>query len=461
MRHEALLVRARRGLRLEFRPLLQLAGPVVLAELGWMTMSIVDIMLVGRVSAEAIGAVSIGGNLFFTVAIFGMGMLLGLDYLVAQAFGGSRITDCHRALFQGVYLSVVLTVPLMALVWFGMPLLHSLGIQEDVLQQTIPFLKAVTWSLLPLLLFSTFRRYLQGMGRVKPIMVTLITANLVNAAAGWTLIFGHYGAPALGAVGAGWATCLARTYMALSLLGYILFSDHRRQRGLLQTPRGPDLAGIRQLVRLGLPAAMQTTLEVGVFAAATTLAGKLDSASLAAHQVALTCAGVSFMVPLGVSSAGAVRVGQALGRREPAAASRSGWTALLLGAGFMSCAGLAFVLFPRAILRVFTTEEAVITTGISLLFVAAFFQLFDGVQVVATGVLRGTGDTRTPMVCNLVGHWLLGLPVGYTLAFVWGWGVIGLWVGLCVGLIAVALVLLRVWSRRVHVLAREFHAAPG
>jgi MATE family multidrug resistance protein len=197
---------------------------------------------------------------------------------------------------------------------------------------------------------------------------------------------------------------------------------------------------------------------MGVFATATALAGLLDAASLAGHQIALTASSVTFMVPLGVSSAGAVRVGQAVGRRDRPGAAAAGWTALLIGIAFMSVAGLAFLVLPEAIVRAFSSDVTVIRTGAALLVVAAFFQLFDGIQVVATGILRGLGDTRSPMLWNLVGHWMLGLPVGYGLCFVAGGGITGLWIGLCVGLIAVGAVLLLVWARRV----RGFRAdAPG
>jgi MATE family multidrug resistance protein len=188
---------------------------------------------------------------------------------------------------------------------------------------------------------------------------------------------------------------------------------------------------------------------MGVFSAATALAGKLDAVSLAAHQVVLNVASLTFMVPLGVASAGAVRVGQAVGRGDPAGARRSGWTALLLGVLFMASASLTFLIAPFPLLRVFTPNAAVIATGTSLLIVAAIFQPFDGIQGVATGVLRGLGDTRTPMLSNLAGHWLLGLPIGYVLCFDRHWGVIGLWMGLATGLISVGVVLLSVWTRRI------------
>lgn len=210
---------------------------------------------------------------------------------------------------------------------------------------------------------------------------------------------------------------------------------------------------MRRLVSLGLPAASQVTLEVGVFAAATALAGRLAPAALAAHQIAISIASFTFMVPLGVASAGAVRVGQALGRRDPAAAARAGWTALLFGTFFMGCAAAAFVLVPRLLIGAFTPDAAVIEIGVSLLLVGAIFQLFDGVQGVATGVLRGAGDTRTPMLWNLAAHWFIGLPLGYSLCFAAGYGVVGLWWGLSTGLIICGIALLAVWSRRVQRLA--------
>ena len=335
------------------------------------------------------------------------------------------------------------------------PLLNSWGLNPAVLKQTFPYLKAIVWSLLPLLLYATFRRYLQAMNQVKPIMFALISANLVNAVGNWILIFGHLGAPAMGAEGAGWATCFSRIYMALALLAAIWAYDRRTRSGLWTGTKGLDVKQTVRLIQLGLPASLQITLEVGVFGAATALAGKLTPIALASHHIALNAASFTFMVPLGIASAGAVRVGQAIGRADPAGASRSGWTALCLGTGFMAVSGLAFLTIPHQILRIFTTNSVVIGSGVTLLYVAAVFQLFDGLQVVATGILRGAGDTRTPMICNLIAHWFLGLPTGYILCFVVGWGVLGLWMGLSVGLILVGVVLLLVWSRKVMQLNRE------
>jgi len=448
-------------LKHELKPMARLAGPVVAAELGWSLMGMVDTLMVGRVSSEAIGAVSLGTALYLTVAIFGMGLLLGLDTLVSQAFGAGKVDDCHRSLIHGVYLSLILTPLLSGIILMSIPFLSSWGLNRDVIPLTVPYLEALVWSTLPLLLYTTFRRYLQGMGLVQPVMVALITANVVNVAANWILVFGNLGAPAMGAEGAGWATCISRTYMAGYLIVYTLYHEYVHRTGLSRTGLGLERERLRRLLALGFPAAMQIALELGAFAAGTALAAKLDSASLAAHQIALTAAAFTFMVPLGVSSAGAVRVGHALGRGDPTGAARAGWTALLFGTAFMSLSAVSFQLFPTQILRAFTTDPDVISLGVSLLFVAAYFQLADGVQVVSTGILRGAGNTSTSMTVNLIGHWLVGIPVGYTLCFPLGWGVMGLWVGLCVGLVSVGLILLVAWSRRVRAFQRELRPSFG
>jgi MATE family, multidrug efflux pump len=436
-------------LRQEFRPMFNLAVPVVMAELGWMTMGLVDTLMVGGLGPEAIGAVGISSSLFMAVCIFAMGLLLGLDTLVAHAFGAGRLDECHRWLAHGVLLSLLLSLPMTIVVLTLSAALGAWGLHPAVLQLTQPYLDALAWSIPPLLLYASFRRYLQGMGVARPVMVALAVANVLNAFVNWILIFGRLGAPALGVRGSAWATVVARIVMAGVLLGVILYREHGRRPGLFETPLRIEFSRMRRLIALGFPAAGQVTLEVGVFAAATALAGRLEPAALAAHQIALNLVAFTFMVPLGVASAGAVRVGHAVGRRDRAGAARSGWTALLFGTLFMSCASAAFLLIPRVFIGAFTTSPAVVAIGVSLLFVGAVFQLFDGLQGVATGVLRGLGDTRSPMLWNLAGHWFIGLPLGYTLCFVAGLGAVGLWWGLSSGLMICGVALLVVWWRRI------------
>jgi MATE family multidrug resistance protein len=296
------------------------------------------------------------------------------------------------------------------------------------------------------MLFVAIRRYLQGVGVVRPITFALVSANLVNLAACWAFVYGRGGFPRLGVEGSGWATCVARVYLAAVLIvAFARFSPMAHP--FRDWPR-PEWARLRRLVALGLPASLQVTLEVGVFATATALAGRLDTTSLAAHQIVLNVSSLTFMVPLGIASAGAVRVGHALGRGDPKAASTSGWTALLIGATFMACSGIGLIAFSRPIIGIFQRDPAVIETTTRLFVLAAAFQLFDGLQVVATGVLRGAGDTRTPMACNLVAHWGIGLPIGYALAFGFGRGIVGLWLGLSIGLVLAGLINLTTWARK-------------
>jgi MATE family multidrug resistance protein len=436
----------------ELVALVRLAGPVVAAEIGWVMMWLVDSMLVGRLGAEALAAVGLGGHIYFAVGIVGLGMLLGLDYVVAHAFGAGDLGRAHRALVHGMYLALALSVVLTPALLVGAPLLSMLGIDEKVLTLAIPYLEASAWSLGPLLLFTALRRYLQALGIVVPIMVTLLTANIVNALAAWALIYGRLGAPALGVTGAGWATCFSRVYMFLGLLAYTIWYERRRTGAGAPISLRFDPALTRTLVRLGTPAALQLTLEIGSITVVSMLAALLAPVALASHHVALSVASFTFMVPLGLSSAAAVVVGHALGRGDPHAARRAGWMALALGTGFMATAAATLVAVAPSIVRLFTSDPAVVTTGVALLMVAALFQLSDGVQVVTTGALRGTGDTRTPMVANLVGHWILSLPLGSSLCFALGYGVVGLWFGLAAGLSAVAGGLLFVWWRRSNAL---------
>ena len=423
----------------------RLAAPVVLAELGWMTMGLVDTLMVGRLGPEAIGAVGMGSTLFIGVCVFAMGLLLGLDTLVSQAFGARRLAECHGWLRHGVALAFLLSPLIVALVFALTESMPWWGLDPRVLALAQPYLRILALSTPVLLLHTSFRRYLQGIGVVRPVTVALVVANVLNAAVNWVLIFGHLGAPALGVAGSAWATVAARVVMACVLLGTILYRE-----GGAPFVGQVDVASLRRLLSLGLPAASQVTLEVGVFAAATVLAGRLPPVSLAAHQIAINIASFTFMVPLGIASAGAVRVGHAIGAQDRGAASRAGWTAFLFGALFMSSAAGCFVLIPRALIGAFTRDPSVLASGVSLLWVAAIFQLFDGTQAVATGVLRGLGDTRSPMLWNLVGHWLIGLPFGYALCFGVGLGVIGLWWGLSTGLIICGVSLLIVWIRRIN-----------
>jgi MATE family multidrug resistance protein len=448
-----------RALRAEFRPTLRLALPLVLAELGWMSMAIVDTMMVGRLpnSAVSMGAVSLSSNIFMVLGLFGGGLLMGLDTLVSQAFGADKREDCHRSLVNGIYLSLALTPILAIPVFMLRRVLGPVGVDPAVLELAVPYMKALGVGLFPLLLYFAVRRCLQAMNMVKPVAFALVSANLVNALGNWILIYGKWGAHAMGTVGSGWSTTIARTYMAAVLVGYLLWYDQRHRTDLLKTPVDVDLPRIRRLIALGLPAAMQFTLESGIFALVTALIARLGAVPLASHQIALNTVAFTYMVPLGIASAAAVRVGQAIGRRDPLGASDAGGTAIFLGAAFMTCASVVLLIFPRWIARSYTPDEAVIRNTITLLAAGAAFQLFDGLQTVATGALRGAGDTRTPMLCHFTAYWIIGLPLGAWLCFRRGWGAFGLWSGLSLALILIGIVLLLAWRRAV----RRLSLAPA
>ncbi len=436
----------------DFRLTLRLALPLIMAELGWMSMGLVDTLMVGRLpdSAIAIGATGLGQTLYHMLAIFGGGLLLGMDTFVSQAHGRSDVRDARHTLLNGLVLAVVLTPLLMLTVSCWPFLMRRFGISLDLVGPMQPFLAALNWGTLPLLAYFALRRYLQARDVALPVTFALVSANIVNALGDWALIYGHLGFRAMGIEGSGWSTCFARIYMA-SVLAITYFWTERSspvETTAVQPTPHIDLHRIGALLKLGAPAAAQILLEIGAFAAATALCARLGPLQLSGHEIALNCASFTFMVPLGISSAAAVRVGQNLGRKDPAGARRAGWSAIILGAGFMTCAGLLFVSLPRTLAGAFSPDPEVVRTGATLLLVAAAFQLFDGIQVVTTGALRGAGDTRTPMIANFVAYWLLGLPLGYFLAFPLGWGAVGIWIGLCCGLILIGCALLLVWHRK-------------
>jgi MATE family multidrug resistance protein len=413
-----------------------------------MSMGLVDTVMVGRLGPAAIAATGMGSGVFTAIMIFAAGLMLGVDALVSRAAGAGRPDECVRWLHQGVILAVLVSPFVMIATWIAFATIDAWGLNPQIGVLAKPYLEVIALSAPPLLLYAAFRRYLQGIHVVRPVMYALVSANLVNAGGNAVLIYGRLGLPALGVTGSAWSTCIARLYMAVFLF-IAIRREHRRQGTAHPRVRfALDAARLRQLVGLGAPAASQITLEVGVFVLATALAARLDAVSSASHQIALNIVSTVFMVPLGLASAGAVRVGHAVGARDARRARRAGWTALVLGACIMIMLGLMLFMFPVPMLRVFTTDARVLAIGARLLAIAAAFQLFDGTQAVTTGVLRGIGDTRTPMVMNVIGHWVLGLPVGYALCFRFAWGVTGLWIGLSIGLIFCAVALTATWIAR-------------
>jgi multidrug resistance protein, MATE family len=435
------------GFRKELRPMARLAAPLAIAELGWMAMGFVDTIMAGRIDAVSIGAGGVGHMLFFPIVVTGTGFLLGMDTLVSQAFGAHDDEDCRHTLINGLWLALALSPPVVAAFLATIPLLRGIHTNPEVMAVLAPYVRALSWGSPPLLFYTAFRRYLQARNIVRPVTFAVVSANLINFAGNWLLMYGNWGAPRMGLEGSGISTALSRMYIGL-VLGIALLRDESRYGWpIFRMNWRPDWSRIRKLWRLGAPSAVQIGVEGAVFGMVTVLAAKLDAVSLAAHTIAVNVISITFMVPLGISSAAAVRVGQAVGRRDPEGAGIAGWTALALSAAFMGCAGLVLFAAPHLVARLYTSDATVIAVSGSLLWIAAFFQLFDGSQIVATGALRGLGDTRTPALVHFAGYWIFGMPIAYLLCFRYGWGVRGIWVGLTVALVLIGAVLIAAWQR--------------
>ena len=389
--------------------LLGLALPIVGIQVGLMLMGVVDTVLVGHVSATALAAVALGNLYFLALMIFGMGALLALDPLVAQGVGAGDHDQVVLAVQRALVIAVGLAALASLLCLPARGVLQLLHQPRDVIPAAAGFVHASIPGAFPFLAFIVLRQSLQAMKRVAPIVVTIVLANLVNVGLNVVLVFGKLGLPALGPIGSGIASTVSRWFM----LACLLVLSWREIRLVLAPPRRAALepAALARTVALGLPIGVQMSLEFGVFAVVALLMGGLGTSAMAGHQIAINLASLTFMVPLGVSSAAAVLVGQAVGRGDGDGVRRAARAALLVGAGFMALSGAAFVSAPGTLARLYTADGAVRVVASALIPIAGVFQIFDGLQVVATGLLRGAGDTRTPMVVNVLGFWLLGFPV--------------------------------------------------
>ena len=431
---------------MELRALVALALPVAVVQMGLVAQGLVDTAMVGRVDAAQLGAVTLGNLYFFSVAVFGMGLLFALDPLVSQAFGAGDRDAIEIAIQRGLILSVGLAAVTSVLLALAEPVFVLLRQPEEVVPVAAAYARTQITAMLPFYAFIVFRQVLQAVGRVAPVVWTILLANVLNAFANWILIFGNMGAPALGAVGSGWATTISRWFMWLCALGlgWRVLTPYlqRMHRDLFVA--GP----FKRIVRLGSPIGLQLFLEFGAFGAIGILMGWLGTVAIAGHQIALSLAAFAFMIPLGISQAAAILVGRAVGRGDPAAARRSAGGAVLVCCLVMAATAAVFLGLPSVLAGQFTTETRVAAVAAGLIPVAGMFQLFDGLQVVCTGALRGVADTMRPMMYNMLGFWLFGMPLSLWLGFRLDMGPEGLWWGLAAGLGAVAVMLVaRMWIR--------------
>jgi len=420
--------------------MIRLALPVAAVQLGIMAMGVTDTIMVGHVSPAALASTALGNLYFFIAGIFGQGTLMALDPVVSQAVGARDEDAITRALQRGLLLALALTIVTCATFIPVRPVLALLRQPPEVIPDAATYVHVAIPGVFPFYAFIVFRQSLQALGRVAPVLWTVLAANLLNAGLNWVFIFGNLGSPPMGVGGSSLATSISRWAMALVLLA-IAGNDIRHRLKPWRAESG-SIAPLMRMLRLGVPIGLQYLLEYGAFAAAALLMGVLGTTQMAAHQIAINLASFTFMVPLGVSTATAVMVGHAIGAGDEAQARRSAIAGIMSGTAFMVLSALAFRLFPGALARAYTGDATVVALAATLIPIAGVFQVFDGVQAVAAGVLRGIGDTHAPAIINVVGFWLIGLPVSWWLAFREGGGAVGLWWGIVVGLGAVALILL-------------------
>ncbi len=437
----------------ELPVLARIALPLVLTNAGNMLLGLVDVAVVGRLGESSIAGAGLGNAIYFTAALFGLGTLFGLDPLLTQAIGAGDRRGARAVLTQGLWLAALLSVPLALVIAAIAWALPWLGQDPDVARSAQAYVVSRLPSLWPFLALTAARGYLQALNESRALVVGVVLANVVNLPVAIALAFGvpAIGLPALGVQGAGLGASIATLVQLAVALAPIPTLD--RERGLAGQPRGIERALLGRAFRLGSPIGAQIVLEAGSFSIVAFLVGTFGRLPLGAHQIALTCVSCTFQIALGVSAATSVRVGSAVGRGDRLGARTAGRTGIAVGGAGMLAGALLFGAAPRLIARALTDRTELIDAAVPFLWVAACFQLSDGVQTVAQGALRGAGDTRWPFVLNALGHYGIGLPIALVLAYPLGLGAVGLWWGLSGGLTAVALAMstrfLRVSARPI------------
>ena len=430
---------------------IQLAYPVIIGQLGIVMMGVVDSLMVGQIGPAPLAASSLGNGMTFVILIIGIGVSLAVTPLVAIAVGAGKFDDCGIYFRQSLLVNSILSVIIAMIIYFSADLVIYFNQPEEVQNQAISYIKILGLSSIPLLLFQSYKQFIEGLSIMAPAMIITLLANLVNVFANWVLIFGNLGFPALALDGAGWATFSSRAFMGIALMAYVMNHKIFRQYDVSFHYRSINWPVIKKILSLGLPSGFQYFFEIGAFSFAVVMVGWLGTKQLAAHQIAINLASISFMAVLGISVAGSIRVGNAVGMRDIAETRRAGFTASLLGSSIMVTAGIIFVVFRNYLPTLYIDDQEVIAYASTLIIIAALFQLSDGVQAVGIGILRGLTDVKIPTVITFIAYWVVGLPVGYLLGFTFGLDVQGVWIGLLLGLTTSAILLtLRFNSRSKH-----------
>jgi MATE family multidrug resistance protein len=444
-----------RGWSDELRATLALAWPLMLANLTMQLIQATDVVLLGWLGPKELAAAALALSLSFGMILFALGVLTASSPMIASALGErfNAVRDVRRTFRQSLWAAALMTVPTLIVLWNAEPIILAFGQDPELARLAAWFLKGYMWVIPPWMLFQVMRNFLSALERPGWVLVISAAGIPLNALVAWSLIFGHLGMPALGLIGGGIGSAIVWTAMALALAVVILTDRQFRRFHLFGRFWRPDWPRFRQLFRLGGPIGLTMGFEGGVFSAAAYLMGLFGAPSVAAHQIALQIAATTFMIPLALGQAATVRVGIAYGRRDASGIALAGWTAFALSTAFMALMATLMFLFPRDLITLFLDDTpanaTVISLGVSFLLIAALFQIVDGWQVVAAGMLRGIHDTRVPMIFALFGYWAIGLGVGIALAFSMDWRGIGIWTGLAAGLGVVAVLMLLRWARRV------------
>ena len=440
--------------RTEFGATLALAWPLILANLTMAMIQASDVVLIGWLGSRPLAAATLGINLNFALSLICLGLVTASSPMIATALGArsSNVRDVRRTFRQSLWLIATVTLPVWLLLWNARPVIEGLGQDPALARGAATFLHGYMWSMLPFLLFQAMRNFVSALERPGWVLAISLIGIVANGLLGYGLIFGHFGLPAWGLFGGGLASTIIWWLMVVMLAGVIMTDRQFRRFHIFGRWWRADWPRFRRLWRLGLPIGLAMGFEGGVFSAAAYLMGRIDAESVAAHAVALQIAALSFMVPWGLAQAVTVRVGLFHGRHDRAGITRAGWTAWILGVGFMAAMALLIWAIPRQLFTLFLEDTPanarVIALGVSFLAVAAIFQVVDGAQVVGAGMLRGLHDTRVPMIFTFVGYWAIGIGVGVWLAFAKGWGGVGIWTGLALGLAIVAVLMLWRWRAR-------------
>ncbi|CAA9305907.1 MAG: hypothetical protein AVDCRST_MAG68-821 [uncultured Gemmatimonadetes bacterium] len=424
----------------ELRALALVAGPIMASQLGGIAMNTTDTIMVGPLGATALAAAGLASAVQFTVFVMCNGVVMGMIPLVSQAFGAGDREECRRVLVQGLWIACALALPATLVSLSGRRLALLLGQAPDVALLAGDYLTALAPGVLPLMLFMAFRQYLEGMGVTRAAMWMTLGGVILNVLGNQALIWGVPGVVRpLGVVGSGVATTVVRWGMLAGMVAYILRTPELHPfRGISLRPVAERL---RRIVGLGVPVGAQLGAEVGIFALSAVMMGWLGPVQLAAHQVTINVASTTYMVPLGASIAGSIRVGQHVGAGDWRAVHRAALATYVLALGFMGCCALIFVAAPEAVIGLYTRDPEILRIGATLLLLAALFQLFDGAQAAGICVLRGAGDTRVPMWITMIGYWGVGFPVAYLLGFRTSMAHAGIWMGLTASLAVVALLM--------------------